>query len=365
VTTSFESGDVLLGPDPPLARLVEAWPEAGLLVGRDGVVLAASDPAARLLRTPPDARSRLRGRSLAELLGGRHAAALLEAVGGPGDPPAERLLREDGAPDTEPVLLARAHALDDRRVLVSLADASGETRLRSHLDRAERLASVGELLSSVAHELNNPLTTVLGYAEILLGEDTPGTPREELTRIREAALRCRRIVGNLLNLARAEAPAFEPVAVQQIVEHVVEFRGYAAGAAGILLETESDPSCPPVLGDFHRLVQAVLNLVTNAEDAVRSREEPRRVLVRTRALRGASGEATGAAVEVEDNGPGVPAALRAHVFQPFFTTKPRGRGTGLGLSLVRGTALAHGGEVRVEDSALGGARFVLELPAAR
>ena len=332
-------------------------------------MLAASESALRLLRVVPDARTRLRGRKLAELLGEGHAAALLAAVGGPGDPPAERLLRDDGAPDTERVLLARAHALDDARILVSLADASGETRLRSHLDRAERLASVGELLSSVAHELNNPLTTVLGYAEILLGEDTPGTPREELERIREAALRCRRIVANLLNLARAEAPAFEPVAVQQIVEHVVEFRGYAAGAAGILLETESDPACPPVLGDFHRLVQAVLNLVTNAEDAVRSREEPRRVLVRTRTLRGgpgnAPGDVTGAAVEVEDNGPGVPVALRPHVFQPFFTTKPRGRGTGLGLSLVRGTALAHGGEVRVEDSSLGGARFVLELPAAR
>lgn len=357
MTTGFDPTDVLAPAAPSLARVVEAWPDPAVVVRRDGTILADNVGARRLFGASVPAEGRLAGLRLQDFAGETHGTALLGVV--PGSPPAERLLGDDGTPGAGPVLLARAAALDGDRVVVTLADASGETRLRSHLDRAERLASVGELLSSVAHELNNPLTTVLGYAELLLGDDDPGTPREELTRIREAAVRCRRIVGNLLNLARADAVSLEPVAVQQVVDHVVEFRSYAATAAGISLEAESDPACPAVLGDFHRLVQAVLNLVTNAEDAVRSHGEPRRVVVRTRAL------AAGAAIEVDDTGPGVPPALRPFVFQPFFTTKPRGKGTGLGLSLVRGTARAHGGDVRIEDSPLGGARFVLELPAAR
>jgi signal transduction histidine kinase len=106
-------------------------------------------------------------------------------------------------------------------------------------------------------------------------------------------------------------------------------------------------------------VQAVLNLVTNAEDAVRERPKGRRIVLR------AKRSPAGAAIDVEDNGPGVPEAIREFIFQPFFTTKPRGRGTGLGLSLVRATAAAHGGTARVATAPGGGALFVLELPAAK
>jgi signal transduction histidine kinase len=256
------------------------------------------------------------------------------------------------------VLRARSGRLPDGDFLVRLDDASDEHRLRSHIEHAERLASIGELLSSVAHELSNPLTTVLGYADLLLSDDDDGIPREELEKIRDEALRCRRIVGNLLDLSRAEAIEMVPTSPPQIVDRVVEFRSYAAKVGQIQLVRECDADVPVVNGDQHRLVQAVLNLVTNAEDAVRARPQDRRIVLR--ALRSAAG----ATIEVEDNGPGVPESIREFIFEPFFTTKPRGRGTGLGLSLVRAAAQAHGGSVRAVDAAGGGARFVIELPAA-
>src|SRR5262249_45000562 len=152
--------------------------------------------------------------------------------------------------------------------LVRLDDASEEHRLRSHLEHAERLASIGELLSSGAHELANPLTTVLGYADLLPAEGGARVPREEIERIRAEALRCRRIVGNLLDLSRAETFEMRPLSPAQVVDKVIEFRSYAAQVAQVELVREAGDDVPAISGDQHRLVQAVLNLVTNAEDAV-------------------------------------------------------------------------------------------------
>lgn len=332
-----------------LERLVEAWPEPALVANRSGTVVATNGPARELLGVPPGDAAPLLG----ALVGDAVAHDLLRAS----REPVERTVGDEAPAGREPVLRARSAAIGDRYVVVCLADASGESRLRSHLGFAERLASIGELLSSVAHELNNPLTTVLGYADLLLAESDPHLPRQELERIRDEALRCRRIVGNLLDLARAEAVDLRPLAIHLVIEKVAEFRRYACSASGIELTAEPGDT-PVVLGDFHRLVQAVLNLVTNAEDAIRNQPEPRRIRVRSRT------EGAAILIEVEDNGPGVPAAVRPFIFQPFFTTKPRGKGTGLGLSLVRNTARQHGGDARVEDAPGGGARFVIVLPAA-
>ncbi|MCE9637094.1 MAG: HAMP domain-containing histidine kinase [Planctomycetes bacterium] len=351
-------------PDPGLAsgdsddatildRLVTAWPEAALVTDRSGGVVVANAAARELLGMDPTTR----GLALVALVGADVAHALLDV----GRDPVERVVGEESGAGSgnggRSVLRARAASLGDRFVVICISDASGETRLRSHLGLAERLASIGELLSSVAHELNNPLTTVLGYADLLLAEDAPNLPRTEIEHIRSEALRCRRIVGNLLDLARADAVELRPLVLTQVVDKVVEFRGYACNASGIALTAEMDET-PVIFGDFHRLVQAVLNLVTNAEDAVRQRTAPRRIVVRTRT------EGNKVRVEVDDNGDGVAAAVQPFIFQPFFTTKPRGKGTGLGLSLVRTTVRQHGGEARVEDAPGGGARFILEFPAA-
>jgi signal transduction histidine kinase len=332
-----------------LDPILGVWPEAVLLVGAGGEIRAMNAFARRLLRLPdvPNPLTRLD-----DLLGRAACDALLPAVGAGGD----FHTSEDAAPTGRPILRARSARLPEGDFLVRLDDVSEEHRLRSHLEHAERLASIGELLSSVAHELSNPLTTVLGYADLLLSDADERIPREELERIRAEAMRCRRIVGNLLDLSRAETFEMRPTSLAQVVDKVIEFRAYATQVAQIELLHEPGADVPAVDADQHRLVQAVLNLVTNAEDAVRERPSGRRVVLRTRRA------AKGAAIEVEDNGAGVPEAIREFIFEPFFTTKPRGRGTGLGLSLVRATAKAHGGSVHVETVAGGGARFVLGLP---
>ena len=336
----------------PIDAVIRAWPEAMLLVTSRGEVRVANASARRLLHLSDDATI---DRPLGELLGAGAAASLLPATGAGG----ACQIGADAATPGASVLSARSGRLPDGDFLVRIDEASDEHRLRSHLEHAERLASIGELLSSVAHELSNPLTAVLGYAELLLSDAASGVPRDELEMIQSEAMRCRRIVGNLLDLSRAEAFDPRPTSLADVVDRVIEFRAYAAQVSSVKLVRECDANVPTINGDMHRLVQAVLNLVTNAEDAVRSRKDGKRVVLRAR--RTASG---GAAVEVEDNGPGVPAAIRDFIFEPFFTTKPRGRGTGLGLSLVRAAAKAHGGTVRVEDAPGGGARFVMELPAA-
>ena len=321
-----------------------------LLISSRGDVRTMNSSARRVLRLP---ESETNGMSAADVFGTASAAELL-AAGADG---AECRIGDDAAATGRPVIRARAALLPDGDLLVRLDDVSEEHRLRSHLEHAERLASIGELLSSVAHELANPLTTVLGYAELLLADDAPGTPREEIERIREEALRCRRIVGNLLDLSRAEAFDRRPLTLSHVIDKVIEFRAYAVQLQQIEIIRDVADDVPAVPGDHHRLVQAVLNLLTNAEDAVRDRPSGRRVVLRARRTE------TGAAIDVEDNGPGVPEAIRGYVFEPFFTTKPRGRGTGLGLSLVDAAARAHGGSVRVGDAPGGGARFTIELPA--
>jgi signal transduction histidine kinase len=327
-----------------LACLIPAWPEPALLASADGTVRAANEGAHVLLGdldpAPGAVCATLFGEEAWQALTGPESVVTIPAV------------------DGGIAVRLRASTTPGGELLIALTDATADSRLRDHIDQAERLASIGELLSSVAHELNNPLTSVLGFAEILLAGDDPALPREEISCIRDEAQRCRRIVQNLLDLARSERLQMQPLLLQDVVRKVEEFRTYAARARSIELRTEIDPDLPYVQGDFHRLVQAVLNLTTNAEHAVSERASGARIVLR--ACRAGSG----LAIEVEDNGQGVAPENRTRIFEPFVTSKPRGRGTGLGLSLVHATADAHGGSIRVERAASGGARFVLELPVA-
>jgi signal transduction histidine kinase len=326
-----------------LTAVVLAWPGAALLATSEGTVVAQNEDVRALVPACSDAPG---GVLLSALLGEPAADALLAS-------PSTCRVPAEG---DRPALVARSSRVDGH-VVVALQDATAEERLRTHIDQAERLASVGELLSSVAHELNNPLTSVLGFAEILLADDDPAMPRDEITCIRDEAQRCRRIVKNLLDLARADELQMQPLLIQDVIRKVEEFRAYAAQAQSIELRIEVEPDLPFVMGDFHRLVQAVLNLTTNAEYAVNQRGTDKRIVLR------AARDADRIALEVEDDGAGVAPELRERIFEPFFTTKPRGRGTGLGLSLVKATAEAHGGAIRVERAASGGARFVMHFPA--
>ena len=264
----------------------------------------------------------------------------------------------DGALDTRVAIAAPREVGRLARAFNAMAVSLTEKkRLQSQLIQSEKLSVVGRLISGVAHELNNPLAAVTGYAELL--KDIPARPeeREDLRQMHASALRCRDIVQGLLSYARPGDSPPQRVALNDVAAASLALLEYRlARAEGIALETDLDPASPAVAGDVSRLQQVLVNLLTNAGDAVRGR--PGRVIrLRTRVL------PDGARLDVEDNGPGVPAALRARLFEPFVTTKPAGSGTGLGLSICAQLAAEMGATIQHEDVPGGGARFTLLFPA--
>ena len=228
--------------------------------------------------------------------------------------------------------------------------------LQRQLIRQERLAAIGVLVSGVAHELNNPLQAILGFAELLnLHDDLPDDVRHDLSLIRRESTRASGIIRNLQRFGR-QSSAPSPVKLSDVVASVLELRRRKIETQDIRLDIE-DQSDAVVSAVFTELQQVVLNFLINAEQAVLPFDvERRRVKIRTSDARNS------ARLEVEDYGDGVPPADEAKLFQPFFTTKPVGEGTGLGLSVSYGIITSHGGEIGYRRSHTGGAIFYFELP---
>jgi two-component system, NtrC family, sensor kinase len=231
-------------------------------------------------------------------------------------------------------------------------------RQREALYQTEKLATMGTVLAGVAHELNNPLTAVTGYANLLRQElaGTPSAVRAE--NIAHAADRCASIVRNFLALARRHPPERQLVAFNDIARDAAELLAYHLRVDSIEVSLDLDEGLPVLWADPHQLHQVVVNLVTNARDELRKAPTPRRLTLRTRvdAVRGRL------RLEVEDTGGGIPAEIRDRIFEPFFTTKPVGQGTGLGLSLCHGIVEGHGGSLSLVSEPPHGAIFRVELP---
>ena len=250
--------------------------------------------------------------------------------------------------------------------LIAAVDQLKSTQ--AQLLQAEKLSAIGQLVAGVAHELNNPLTSVIGYAQLLQQEmrDAPEAPEprgpqglaHDLRRIAEESERAARIVRNLLAFARRQTAAREPQDVAELCARVVALRSYELRLTGVELVTEFAPGLPKVVADGGQIQQALLNLVLNAEQAMRGRPV-RRLTV------GARYDESASAVElyVSDSGHGIDAANLSRIFDPFFTTRDVGEGTGLGLSICYGIVRDHGGHIRVDSKVQVGTTFSVVLPA--
>jgi two-component system NtrC family sensor kinase len=239
---------------------------------------------------------------------------------------------------------------------------------QAQLLQAEKLSAIGQLVAGVAHELNNPLTSVIGYAQLLQEElkdgaaaDPPRAPEglaHDLRRIAEESERAAKIVRNLLAFARRQSAARAEQDIAEVVARVLSLRAYEFRLSAIEVETAFEPGLPPVLGDSGQLQQALLNLLLNAEQAMRARSV-RRVKVGARRVPDAD------AVElfVTDTGHGIQEENLRRIFDPFFTTREVGEGTGLGLSICYGIVRDHGGQIAVESRAGHGTTFTVLLPA--
>lgn len=241
-------------------------------------------------------------------------------------------------------------------ILGVVRDVTDEKRLSEQLLQQEKLAAVGQLVSGVAHELNNPLAGVVAFSQLLLASDASPEQRRAVETIHAEAKRAAKIVANLLTFARQHQPERALTDLNRIVEATVDLRLYALRTHQVELELALDPELPLTWADPHQLQQVVVNLVANAEHALADWSGARRITL-------ATGQASGMLhVTVRDTGPGIPAEHLSRVFNPFFTTKGVGEGTGLGLSISHGIVREHGGRIRVESRDGGGATFVMEIP---
>jgi two-component system NtrC family sensor kinase len=243
-------------------------------------------------------------------------------------------------------------------LLLIVRDVSRWKLLQENGLQREKLTSLGQLISGVAHELNNPLTGVLGFTQLVLGyEDLPARARRDLRTVIEQAQRCERIVRNLLSFAREHKPEKRPIGVNGVLESTLALLEYPLRVDNILVVKDLQEDLPLAVADFHQLQQVFLSLLTNARHAMARSGRGNRIVLRTRA------HEAWIQVDVIDDGPGIPEADLPRIFDPFFTTKPRGSGAGLGLSMCYGMVSEHGGRIRVSSREGKGTTFTVELPA--
>ncbi len=236
-------------------------------------------------------------------------------------------------------------------------DVTGERQIQSKLLQTEKMAALGQLVSGIAHELNNPLTTIMGYGQLLLGHGLTVAQLSEARKVFHEAERARRIVKNLLYFARENKPERTRVDLNEIVERTLALRSYELKVENIAVECDLAPDLPETMADPYQLQQVVLNLLVNAEQALLEDRGQGHVWIRTRRL----GDSR-ISLEVSDDGPGIHPEVASRIFDPFFTTKPSGVGTGLGLSIIYGIVQQHDGEVTFENRSGVGAKFIVELP---
>jgi two-component system NtrC family sensor kinase len=242
-------------------------------------------------------------------------------------------------------------------LLILMTDLTNQIELQQNLVQSEKLSAIGEIVAGVAHELNNPLTGILGYAQLVISAKVEPSLKLRLEHIVSEADRCRRIVQNLLSFARHYESEKSIHSANDILSEVLQLREYQIRIDGIELEVRCDAHLPNVYVDSHELQRVFLNIINNAQQALTTIEG------RAKKLTISTFEKDNCVqIRFEDNGPGIPESIRSKVFDPFFTTKGIGEGTGLGLSVSYGVIKEHGGRIDLESKDGEGAAFTVVLP---
>jgi PAS domain S-box-containing protein len=269
------------------------------------------------------------------------------------------LRSRDGQERNSLLSLAPIRAIDDRLLgtVVIVRDVTEVKRLQVQLSQNEKLSALGEMVAGVAHELNNPLTAVFGFAQLLLAEDLPAEQKDEVHHIYTHAERCKKIIDGLLKFSRRHRAERMRTGLNELVQSTVDLLGYQMRLAGMRVEVDLDAGVPDSMMDSFQIQQVLINLATNAQHAVQGTGRQGVLTLRTRRA-----GADKIVLEAEDNGCGMSDAVRRRIFDPFFTTKGIGKGTGLGLSISYGIVKEHGGSLTVRSRLGEGSTFRVELP---
>jgi len=241
-------------------------------------------------------------------------------------------------------------------VIISVRDITLEKKLEQQIIQSERLAAMGQMIGGFAHELNNPLTTILGVSELLQDSDISESAKKQLLMLHQQARRATEIVQNLMYFARPPAPGKSQLNLSELVERTLHLHAYSLRKNNITVDFLKEPGLPLVIGDPHQLMQVFLNLILNAEQAIREVREAGSLRIRL------GGKEQMVWASFQDDGPGIPPEILPNIFDPFYTTKRPGRGTGLGLSICKAVLKEYGGNVEAGPGSGGGAVFTVYMP---
>ncbi|MGH7663237.1 MAG: ATP-binding protein [Gemmatimonadaceae bacterium] len=350
------------GREQMLAAALATMDQPVFIVATDARIIYANAAAAREFGYDSD---ELTGLLLAQLVAHQPSvadqASLYSALSDGGVWTTERVQRrKDGSEFPAAVawsLIADEHG-QQVGLVVRVRNLTDDRRVAEQLRQAEKLAALGELVAGVAHEVNNPLTGISAYAQLLLQENLSEDSEESVRMIKRETDRASEVIRDLLSFARKAQPRDAMVNMNDIVQQVLRLRTYAFGSAGIETETVLADDLPMLRGDEQKLQQVILNLIANAEHAMREVTN-RRLTITTCPVRDRI------VLEISDTGAGMTPEIQEHIFEPFFTTKPEGAGTGLGLSVSYGIVQAHDGSITVRSAPGAGATFSISLPVDR
>ncbi|MFA5041522.1 MAG: ATP-binding protein [Bdellovibrionales bacterium] len=368
ITERKKSEFALVASESRLRSIIEAHPMPVLIVSLgSGAIFYAAPGSEQLLgmkreeiqnnlleRIMPD--SEMRDKLIKEI-----------GSGNPVDAIETKIVRGDKAEISVAVYARGLTYQDENAMVMGLYDLTESKKAEAQiaqqqeaLQQSEKMAALGGLLAGVAHELNNPLSVVVGQSTLLM----EGSPEPKVTtraeKIFKAADRCSRIVKSFLALARRKPPEHKKVDLNQIVRGSLELLGYQLRIGDIDIQTNFDPKLSEIIGDSDQLTQVVTNLVLNAAQAMDGWKQQRRISITTCC------DAEGSILlVVADTGPGIPQDIRTRIYEPFFTTKSSKGGTGVGLSLCLNIVSAHGGEILLGDTPGGGATFTVKFPLSK
>ncbi len=326
---------------------VDAINQAICIVDDQGVVRRANRVFANLVQVPVTG---IPGRPWISLLPPAWAAVISRALTEPG---AHEIRSGDRVYSVNAV---RMEGSDDEAAVLSFEDHTEKRRLQDQLIQSEKMSAIGQLIAGIAHDLNNPLASVVGFADFLAESgDVPPALAEPLRVIRQEAERAATIVKNLLSFARRQEGEHVAQAMRPVLESVMALLRNEMMALNVEASLAVEDGIPDIEINPNQIKQVFVNLLTNAAQAIASTGKPGQITVTAKRW------LDGLAVSVADNGPGIPEELLPRVFEPFFTTKMEGEGTGLGLSICQGIVKEHGGRITLESSPGAGATFTVEL----